>query len=59
MCCYFPKQYFNMLPHIPIQEDEEDETSTVYLQEETSEVSHELEYIYFGESDDDGGDNFV
>ena len=27
------------------------------LHEETSETSHELDYIYFGESDDDGGDN--
>ena len=35
----------------------EDETSTLNLDEETSEISHELEFIYFGESDDDDGDN--
>ena len=38
------------------QEDEKDGTSTVNLHEETSEISHELEYMYFGEFDD-GGEN--
>ena len=31
----------------------EDDTSTLNLDEETSEIRHELKFIYFGKSDDE------
>ena len=54
-------QYVCKQPRLQIhQEDDgngENETSTLNLDKKISEISHEFEFIYFGESDDDDGDN--